>query len=251
MGQTPWQPKQVWGLKDYWKQIIQACYLDKDNPVAEWKRIDTTVKQTCAKLERLEIKSLHVHGPEVDLTIGIGKDRLWRAGGGCNVPSYEVFTSPNCNQINGWINFNQPLFRYGKRIENINLQFKNGKVVKASATKNEAMLHNMIKIKGGDRIGEFSLTDARLSRITKFMAETLYDENMGGKYGNTHLALGFCFKECYRGNGRKFTDEQWQKLGFNQSTIHTDIVSTTDRTVTATLYDGTQKVIYEKGQFTI
>ena len=238
-------------LKSYWQQIIKACYLDTKNPVAEWKKIDKTVQLTCKKLTKLQIKSLHLSGKDVELTVGIGKDRLWKAGGGCNIPSYEVFTSPNCHEINGWIQFTQPLYRYGKRIEDIKLVFVDGKVTKATASQNQALLIEMIKTKGGDRVGEFSLTDARLSRITKFMAETLYDENVGGKYGNTHIALGFCFKECYAGDSSKFNDEKWEKLGFNLSSIHNDIVSTTDRTVTATLYDGTEKVIYQNGQFRI
>jgi len=238
-------------LKSYWNQIIKACYLDTQDPVAEWKSIDKTVQETCKKLTGLRIKSLHLVGPDVDLNVGIGDNRSWKAGGGCNIPSYEVFTSPNCHEINGRIKFNQPLYRYGKRIEDIELVFKNGEVISAKASKNLTLLKEMIKVKNGNRVGEFSLTDARLSRITKFMAETLYDENVGGKYGNTHLALGFCFKECFTGNSDKFNEEKWNSLGFNQSSLHNDIISTTDRTVTATLYDGSEKVIYEKGQFTV
>jgi aminopeptidase len=54
----------------------------------------------------------------------------------------------------------------------------------------------MLNTPGGNKLGEFSLTDARLSKITKFMAEILYDENTGGKYGNTHVALGSAFRDC-------------------------------------------------------
>jgi len=100
-------------------------------------------------------------------------------------------------------------------------------------------------------VGEYSLTDCRLSRITKFMAETLYDENVGGKYGNSHIALGSAYRDCYTGDPTKVSDAKWEKLGYNDSVVHSDIVTTTDRTVTATLYDGTTKVIYEKGQFTV
>jgi len=238
-------------LKSYWNQIIKACYLDTIDPVAQWKQINRTVQQTSKKLTDMHIKSLHMVGPNVDLKIGIGKDRIWKAGGGCNIPSYEVFTSPHCHQIEGWIKFDQPLYRYGKRIEDIKLIFKGGKVTTASASKNLSLLEEMLKVKNGNRVGEFSLTDTRLSRITKFMAETLYDENVGGKYGNTHLALGFCFKECFTGKSQTLSDEDWDKLGFNISNLHNDIISTTDRTVTATLYDGTTKVIYKKGQFTV
>ena len=237
--------------KAFWNQIINACYLDSDNPVKEWKRINSTVQKTAQKLTDMQIKSVHMVGADVDLHVGIGKDRAWRAGGGNNVPSYEVFTSPNFREVNGWIKFNQPLLRYGARIEGIKLEFKDGKVVKSKATKNEKILKEMIKNKGGDQVGEYSLTDARLSRITKFMAETLFDENVGGKYGNSHIALGSAYRDCYVGDPTKISDAKWEKLGYNDSVVHTDIVTTTDRTVTATLYDGTEKVIYEKGQFTI
>ena len=55
----------------------------------------------------------------------------------------------------------------------------------------------MIAVEGADQVGEFSLTDRRLSRITKFMGETLFDENAGGRYGNTHIALGSAYRESY------------------------------------------------------
>ena len=237
--------------REYWNQIIKACYLDSANPVAEWKKINKTVQRTAQKLTDMQIKSVHMIGPDVNLHVGIGKDRAWRAGGGNNIPSYEVFTSPNFREVNGWITFNQPLLRYGARIEGIELHFKDGKVTKSKATKNEKVLKEMIKNKGGNQVGEYSLTDARLSRITKFMAETLYDENVGGTFGNSHIALGSAYRDCYVGDPTKVNNKKWEKLGYNDSVVHTDIVTTTDRTVTATLYDGTTKVIYEKGQFTI
>jgi len=82
------------------------------------------------------------------------------------------------------------------------------------------------------------------------MAETLFDENVGGPFGNTHLAVGKAYKDCYRGDPSTISKKQWEKMGFNDSAEHTDIVSTTDRTVTAHLTDGSQKIIYEKGMFT-
>lgn len=102
-----------------------------------------------------------------------------------------------------------------------------------------------------DRIGEYSLTDSRHSRITKFMAETLFDENMGGPYGNTHLALGMSYRDTYAGDVSKLTDAEADELGFNDSSVHTDIISTTKRTVTAHLKDGSEKVIYKDGQFVL
>lgn len=237
--------------KEFWQQIIKACYLDKKDPVKEWYRINKIVQQTAEKLTDLKIKSVHVTGEDMDLTIGIGKDRAWKAGGGNNIPSYEVFTSPNYREVKGWARFNQPHYRYGRAIEGIELWFKDGKVVRSKATKNHDLLKSMLKTKGGNYLGEFSLTDARLSRITKSMAEILYDENMGGKYGNTHVALGSAYRDCYIDEQKKMTDKQWDKLGYNDSVVHSDVVSTTDRTVTATLYDDSEIVIYKKGRFTI
>ena len=81
------------------------------------------------------------------------------------------------------------------------------------------------------------------------MAETLFDENMGGKYGNTHLALGRSYRDCYAGDASQLTDRAAADLGFNDSAIHTDIISTSDRTVTAMLSNGAKQIIYKKGQF--
>jgi aminopeptidase len=237
--------------KEYWKQIIHACYLDTKDPIAEWKRINKEVQTTASKLTKLKIKSVHVKGPDIDLTIGIGENRVWRAGGGNNIPSYEVFTSPNFREVNGWARFNQPHYRYGKKIEGIELEFKNGVVVASKAKKNYDLLLSMLKTKGGNSLGEFSLTDARLSRITKSMAEILYDENIGGKYGNTHVALGSAYRDCFNGDIPNITEQEWEALGYNDSVVHSDIISTTDRTVTATLSNGKTKVIYKKGHFTL
>lgn len=237
--------------KEYWDQIIKACYLDGPDPIKTWFKINAQVQKTAEKLTKMEIKSIHVKGEDMDLTLGIGKDRKWLAGGGNNIPSYEVFTSPTWQEVRGWARLNQPLYRYGKRIEDIELWFENGKVVKSKAKKNYDLLKNMLKMKGGDKLGEFSLTDARLSRINNFMAETLYDENTGGKYGNTHIALGVSFQDCYKGKKKPKNEKGWDALGFNQSVLHSDIISTTNRTATATLYDGSEKVIYKNGEFTI
>ena len=107
----------------------------------------------------------------------------------------------------------------------------------------------MIATTGADRVGEYSLTDARLSRITKFMANTLYDENVGGPYGNTHLAIGRAIHDCYDGDPATMSTQDWERLGFNDSVVHTDIVSTADREVTAVLRDGSSRTIYAGGQF--
>lgn len=250
---TPSMAKEA-GLspESYWQQIIKACYLDFADPIAKWRQVSAEVQRVAGRLTELKIKELHVKGPDADLKIVMGDKRKWLGGGGRNIPSFEVFTSPDWRGTEGWIKFNQPLYYYGPKVEGIELHFKGGRVVKASARKNKKLLHAMLASdRGAKQVGEFSLTDKRLSRITKFMAETLFDENMGGPYGNTHLAVGQSYHDTYDGKTSGVPTSYFKKLGFNDSVIHTDMISTSDRTVTATLASGTKKVIYKNGQFTI
>jgi aminopeptidase len=237
--------------KEYWNQIIKACYLDKPNPISEWKRAAKMVEACKQKLNKLKIEKVHIEGPDADLWVKIGERRAWNGGTGRNIPSFEIFTSPDWRGTNGWIRFNQPLYRYGNLIEGIELEFKDGRVVKSRAKKNEKVLKDMIATENADKVGEYSLTDKRLSRITKFMAETLFDENMGGPHGNTHLALGSSYHDCFDGDPSKISKKEWERLGYNDSSVHTDIISTTTRTVTAYLPGGKTKVIYKNGQFTL
>jgi len=238
-------------LKAYWEQIIQACFLDEENPVAKWKEVTTLQKQILKKLNALSIEWLDIQGPDINMRIKLGADRIWQGGSGRNIPSFECFTSPDWRGTEGTVRFNQPLYRYGNVVDGIALEFKNGKVVKATAKKGQAILEEMLKTPNADKLGEYSLTDSRMSRITHVMAETLFDENIGGPFGNTHMAIGMAYQDCYRGDGSKLTKKEWDARGFNDSAEHTDIVSTTDRTVTATLSDSSKKVIYQAGQFTL
>jgi aminopeptidase len=239
-------------LKEYWDQIIKACYLDEKDPVEANRRVMKEVERVAKKLSSLDIEKVHAVGKDMDLHITLGEGRKWIGGTGRNIPSFEVFTSPDWRGTEGWIRFNQPLYRYGSIVKGIELTFKKGRVAKATAKENEKLLKEMLATdEGASQMGEYSLTDKRLSRITKFMAETLFDENMGGEFGNTHLAVGRSYHDTYAPGPEKMTPALAKKLGYNTSTIHTDMISTTDRTVTATLKDGSSKVIYQNGQFTI
>jgi aminopeptidase len=238
-------------LEEYWNEIIHACFLDNDEPIKRWQETETTLHTLTQKLTDMEIEWVHVVGEDVDLKVKIGEKRKWLGGSGRNIPSFEVFTSPDWRGTNGWIRYNMPLSYQSNIIKWIRLEFKDGLVVNATATENEKLLKEMISQKDADKAGEFSLTDRRLSRITKFMGETLYDENVGGPFGNTHIALGMEYKDAYTGDVANTTLEEWERLGYNDSVVHTDMMSTTNRTVTATLKDGSEKVIYRDGEFVI
>jgi aminopeptidase len=239
-------------LEEYWEQIIDACHLREEDPVSKWKKVQAEIEEIKDKLDALEIEKLYINGTDVDLHITIGANRKWLSGGGKNIPSFEIFTSPDWRGTTGSIHFNQPLYYSGKRIAGVSLTFENGVVIASSATENEEALKEMIAQENADKVGEFSLTDRRHSRITKFMATTLYDENMGGEFGNTHIALGNAYKDTFTGDMASVTEEQWAAMGYNSCPkVHTDIVSTSNRMVTATLRNGNEKVIYKDGQFTL
>ncbi|MGE4553008.1 MAG: aminopeptidase, partial [Desulfovibrionaceae bacterium] len=94
-----------------------------------------------------------------------------------------------------------------------------------------------------------SLTDRRFSRIDAFMANTLFDENFGGTYGNCHVAVGASYSDTYAGDQSELDGAAKERLGFNDSALHWDLVNTEPKTVTAELTDGSSLVIYENGEF--
>jgi aminopeptidase len=238
-------------LEDYWKEIIKACFLDKPDPIKEWKKLFKLIEDYRNKLNKLEIDKVHMEGPDVDLWIKIGEKRSWFGGSGRNIPSFEIFTSPDWRGTNGWIKFSEPLYIYGNLIEGIELEFKDGVVIRSKAKKNEKVLKSMIATENANKVGEYSLTDKRFSRITKFMAETLFDENVGGPNGNSHIALGNAYQDCYKGDPSKVSKKEWDRLGYNSSSVHTDMVSTSPRKVTAYLKNGKEMLIYKNGQFVL
>jgi aminopeptidase len=235
--------------EEYWEQIIHACFLDQEDPIARWREVGQQLDRTRERLDALDIERVHVEGEDVDLWVTIGESRRWLGGRGRNIPSFELFTSPDWRGTEGWIKFDQPLYRYGNLVRGISLVFADGRVTEARAEENEAILKEMIATEGADRVGEFSLTDKRFSRISRFMAQTLYDENVGGPYGNTHIAVGRSYQDAYSGDPAGVQPQEWERLGFNNSSVHTDIVSTTDRVVTAILRGGGERVIYRDGEF--
>lgn len=237
--------------EQYWDEIIRGCYLDTEDPIGEWKRIQKEQERVKTVLDAMPVDWLHVKAERIDLKVKIGPNRKWLGGSCRNIPSYELFISPDWRGTEGVIHFNQPLYRYGNILRDITLEFKNGVVVRAGAKEGQKVLDSMIARTNADKIGEYSLTDKRFSRITKFMANTLFDENIGGTYGNTHLALGRAYKDSYTGDMSKPTAADWDAMGYNDSPEHTDIISTEDRTVTAHLIGGGEKVIFKDGMFTV
>jgi aminopeptidase len=188
----------------------------------------------------------------MDLRITPGIMRKWAGVSGHNVPSFEVFVSPDWRGTEGVYFANLPSFRSGNYIEDVRITFAKGKAVKIEAKQGEEFVKKQLAMDAGAcRVGEFSLTDKRFSRIDRFMAETLFDENFGGKDGNCHIALGSSYSDTYSGDPAKLTEALKKKLGFNDSALHWDLVNTEQKTVTAHLLSGKKVIIYDRGVFTL
>lgn len=237
-------------IKKYVSQVIRACYLDKKYPIREWDRIYREAVFIKRWINSMDVKYYHVVSDNIDLKITPGKRRRWIGISGHNIPSFELFISPDWRGTDGVYYANQPSYRDGNYVEGIRLEFKRGSVVKVSARKGEYFAVKQVSMdKGSSRVGEFSLTDKRFSKIDRFMANTLYDENYGGRYGNCHLAVGMSYSDTFDGDPSKLTKAIKNRLGFNDSALHWDLINTEDKQVIAHLHSGEDVVIYEGGVF--
>lgn len=237
-------------MKQYTAQVIKASYLHKRDPVKEWKTIYKNAMVIKKWVNNMEVGYYHVESRNLDLKITPGKNRKWIGLSGHNVPSFEIFLSPDWRGTVGTYFANQPSFRSGNYVEDVRIEFRKGNAVRIEAKTGEDFVVKQLSMdKGAKRVGEFSLTDKRFSKIDKFMANTLYDENYGGRYGNCHLALGSSYSNTYAGDPSRLTKEKKRKLGFNDSALHWDLVNTEEKRVTAYLRSGEKAVIYENGMF--
>lgn len=236
--------------RQYTNQIVKACYLDRDNPVKAWEEIFRSAKAIKKRLNSLEVEYYHIESEDIDLKVRPGRQRKWIGISGHNIPSFEIFLSPDWRGTEGVYYANQPSFRSGNYVEGVRLTFKKGSVTGIYAKRGKEFVEKQLSMdKGARRLGEFSLTDKRFSRINRFMANTLYDENYGGRYGNCHLAVGASYSETYDGDPAGLTEEEKERLGFNDSALHWDLVNTENKRVTAHLKGGEKDVIYENGLF--
>jgi aminopeptidase len=248
-------------LKKYDEQIIKACYLDYGAPTKMWKQIDRDIQKVAKRLNKLkefgEKDSKILVRSETDKTylwLDVGKERQWVGLTGRNIPSFEVYVSPDWRNARGVFYANQPAYKNGQCVKEAFFRFSKGEVVETTAKQGLKALNAQMEIdEGAKRIGEFSLTDKRLSRIDRFMASTLYDENYGGKYGNCHIALGSSYSNTYTGDAKKFTAAKKKALGFNISKLHWDFINSEKKIVSVVNKRPggkiKEKVIYENGRF--
>jgi len=212
----------------------------------------------CKKLTDLNIKELHYQSSNgTDLKVELPENAIWCGGSSkikgenpiVNLPTEEVFTTPNKFKTNGKVYTSLPLVHSGIIIKDIMLEFKNGKVVNFDASEGKEELQNIITFdEESSMLGEIALVDknSKIAMSNVLFYETLYDEN-----ASCHIALGRGFKECLV-NGDNLTKEELEEIGYNTSKNHVDMmIGTKDLNIKAITYDNEEILIFKDGSFNI
>jgi len=240
-------------MEEFWKVLAKICMLDKDNPINEWDKFLEKQSKEMKKLNNLKIKKLHYKNSlGTDLTIELSDSALWQSASSgkwiVNMPSYEIFTSPDYRKTNGIVYSSKPLIYTGKNIDKFNLTFEDGKVIDFNAEEGKDILKEIINSdEFSAYLGEIAIVnyDSPISNTNIVFKSTLFDEN-----ASCHLALGNGFLECIK-DGEKLSKEELKELGLNNSKNHVDfMIGTEDLTIEAETKDG-KVTIMENGNLVI
>lgn len=234
----------------YAREVRKACYLTDGSPVTRWKLLVKQAEDIREWLNSLGAVKLHVESETVDLHLCVGKKRQWAGVTGRNIPSFELYVSPDWRTVEGVYTADLPSFRSGNIVKDVRLEFTNGRVCHMdSGCVKEFVASQLTMDPGASQVGEFALVDKRFSPISRFMANTLYDENHGGEWGSMHIAVGSSYANTFAGEPAAFSTQVRRELGFNSSLLHWDLVNTERKRVRAMLPGGKGITVYENGEF--
>lgn len=250
-------PNEFWAksinlsLEELWNYIFDICLINDDNPNEAWEQ-----KINCLKLRADYLNNLHIdklvyqNSLGTNLEIGLPNNYLFcsaEAQNLVNMPTEEVFTSPDRLRVNGRVYSSKKLIHNESVIDEFWLEFKNGKVVDYDAKVGKDILKGIIETdEGSSYLGEVALVDydSPISKTNIVFNNTLYDEN-----STCHLALGASFAECVE-DGLGKNEEELLKLGLNYSHEHVDFfVGNRDLIIKAYLKNGQEIVIMKEGNF--
>lgn len=236
--------------------ILNMCMVDKEDPIKSWNEHLNKLKKLSTKLTDLKITKLHYKNSlGTDLTIELPSDVIWNSAAGSedsnmlvNMPSYEIFTSPNYLKTNGIVYSAKPLIYGGGKIDEFYIEFKDGKVVNYDAKKGKEILKQIIESdENSCYLGEVALVNnnSPISNTNLVFGTTLFDEN-----ASCHLALGDGFPDSIK-DGLTMTKEELLGKGINQSKNHVDfMIGTKDLEIKAETKEGSI-LIFENGNFVI
>jgi len=224
-------------LAKLWDEIVYICRLDEDDPEAAWQERNTALKGAAGRLTEQRFDALHLEGPGTDLTIGLLPTSRWIGGGEetvdgiphmANLPTEEVFTSPDPERVEGIVRATKPLYSQGRIINGLTVRFEGGRAVQLDAESGAETLRTLIKQdEGATRLGEIALVDreGRIGPLDTVFYDTLLDENAA-----SHMALGSAYDAAAG-------EEDRERL--NRSSIHIDfMVGASDIDITGITRDG-------------
>ena len=217
-------------VEQLWKDVERAIRLDEPDPVAAWNEHIARLEDRCRMLNERRFDAIRFRGPGTDLTVGLNKLSRWASAGSKtsfgrrhipNVPTEEVFTTPDWRRTEGTVRSTMPLALPGNIIRDLELRFVGGRAVEAKASTGvEYVRAQLAADDGAAQLGEIALVDgtSRVGQIGHIFFNTLFDEN-----ATCHIAYGRGISECVEGSGELDEDAQ-QEAGVNQSTVHTDFM---------------------------
>jgi aminopeptidase len=190
-------------LSDYEDFYYRACLCDRPDPVAAWKEQSVETHRLAEWINGKE--EVRIEGPGTDLRLNVAGRTFIAADGRHNMPDGEFFTGPVEDSASGEVTFSYPAVYGGREVAGVKLRFEDGRIVDASAERNEDFLIKTLDTdEGARRLGELGIgTNYGIDRFTK---EILLDEKIGG---TVHLAVGMSYPETG---------------GTNDSAVHWDMV---------------------------
>ncbi len=209
-------------LEQLWDQIVHICRLDEDDPEGAWRERSKVLKGVAGRLTERAFDAVHLEGPGTDLTVGLLPSSSWVGGGEetvdgiahmANLPTEEVFTSPDPQRVEGVVRATKPLYTQGRIIEDLTVRFEAGRAVDIDADSGVETLRALVaQDAGGSRLGELALVDreGRIGPLDTVFYDTLLDENAA-----SHIALGAAYDAAVG-------DEDRDRL--NRSFVHVDFM---------------------------
>jgi aminopeptidase len=250
---NPGWAAQIFGEPDVdrlWEAVGTAMRLDSPDPAGEWQRRSATLAARAQQLDALELTEVRYVGEGTDLTVGLPANARWTGGGMIdpdgiaylpNIPTEEVFTSPDRRRADGVIRVTRPMVILGQLITGLRVTFRDGKITEVAADEGADVIRAQVRSdEGASRLGEVSLVDkeSRIAKAGIVFHNTLFDENAG-----CHVAWGQSFPFAVAG-GMAMSEQERAGLGLNMSGVHTDVVVGGDGiTVTGTGPKGTVEII--------
>ena len=250
---NPGWATEVFGEPDMerlWDAVATAMRLDEADPVTSWRERAADLAARARALDALDLTEVCYRGADTDLTVGLVPNARWTGGSmddpdGVtympNIPTEEVFTSPDRRRADGVISLTKPVIIGGVVVEGLKVTFGGGRITDVTATSGTESVRAQLGIDEGARsLGEVSLVD-RDSRIAKagiLFHNMLFDENAA-----CHVAWGQSFPFAVA-DGLAMSNEERYEIGLNRSVIHTDVViGGQGLTVTGTGSNGTIEIL--------